>query len=157
MDRHGRQRLLKKNGQAIIEILPAILIFIMVLSACLRYFEVFRDAVEKEQVARNLMFAKIGNSGTLTTPASQLTNPGTQDPSTNGIQFDIEGGRVPVLVTNAFVDRSVGCFAVFPPSWKKQTPTSDIFAPGSGGGFPPVQVNTYAVIHRNASTPSCPF
>ncbi len=160
MDRYGRQRLLKRRsgGQALIEILPATLIFVMVISVTLRYFEIFRDAVEKEQVARNLLFAKIGNSGTLTTPPSQLANPrqiNPQDTATSPIQFDIEGGRVAVDSTNAFVGSDATCFSAFPPDWRKENP---IFFPGIGSGaFPSVFVLTYAVIYRNASQGSCPF
>ncbi len=138
-----------------IEIVPAILIFAMVISAALRYFEIFRGAVESEQVARNLMMAKIGNSGTLTTPASQLANPAQTTPSDRGttpLQMDIEGGRASVVESNVFIDPTVTCFSTYPPEWKKLYSTSQIFVYGGAREATPIQITTYATICRKAPT-----
>ena len=144
-----------------IEILPAVLIFVMVLTAILQYFTVFRGAVENEQVVRNLMLAKIANSGTLTTPAGQLSNSSQTQPrdtSTPGLQMDVEGRRGIVVPTNVFVDHKNPCFSVFPPEWKQNLPTSGIFAMGAQKGFPSIQLVTYAVIYRTMSNNArCPF
>jgi hypothetical protein len=155
MGRHGRQRLLspRRSGQAMIEIVPAILIFAMVISAALRYFEIFRNAVESEQVARNLIMAKIANSGTLTTPASQLNNPlqpTPSDRSTRPVTLQIEGAAVPVVENNIFVDPGVVCFSVYPPDWKRVYSTSQIFVYGGSAERPPVQIMTYASICRRS-------
>jgi hypothetical protein len=136
-----------------IEIIPAILIFAMVVSASLRYFEIFRGAVEAEQVARNLMMAKIGNSGTMTTPASQLINPAQASPTDAGtkpIVMDIEGSAAPVIESNAFIDTSVTCFSTFPTDWKKLYSTSQIFVYGGATEPNPVQITTYASVCRKA-------
>ena len=55
----------KKNGQAMIEFLPAILLFIVILVVSVVFFMGLRESTLLQEAARNAAFAKISNSGPL--------------------------------------------------------------------------------------------
>lgn len=61
-----------KSGQALIEFLPAIILFFVVIGASLVFFIGLRESFHMQIAARNAMFAKIRNSGPLITPAGAL-------------------------------------------------------------------------------------
>ncbi len=61
-----------KSGQALIEFLPAIILFFVVIGASLIFFIGLRESFHMQVAARNAIFAKIRNSGPLVTPAGAL-------------------------------------------------------------------------------------
>jgi hypothetical protein len=64
----------KKNaqGQALIEVLPAILLFFVVIGASIIFFIGLRESFYMQMAARNSLFAKIRNSGPLVTTSNSL-------------------------------------------------------------------------------------
>jgi len=147
MGRHGRQQLLgpsrdSRKGQAIIELLPSVIIFFTVIVAGLNYFRVMRAAVIRQEVVRNSVFALINNSGTLTTPPNLLSSVG----DTSTVPAGVESG-VPVIRAHSFVSGGSSCFSVNPPGLLAavETPLLPMF---SSGETPVVNFVTYAVINR---------
>jgi hypothetical protein len=148
MGRHGRQQLLSprrsgRSGQAIVELLPAVIVFFTVIVAALNYFRVMRAAVIRQEAVRNQVFAIINNSGTLTTPPNLL-----QDIKGIGtLQAGIEG-YVPIIKDHSFIAGNSSCIIVYPPDVvaNVETPLLSMFS--SGSGTPSVNFMTYAVIHR---------
>jgi len=132
-----------KKGQAIVELLPAVIIFFTVIVAGLNYFRVMRAAVIRQEVVRNSVFALINNSGTLTTPPNLLSSVGHTQTSQAGV---LEAG-VPVIERHTFVAGSSMCFFVNPPELIESvdTPLLSMF---SSGAKPSVKFMTYAVINR---------
>lgn len=61
-----------KSGQALIEFLPAIILFFVVIGASLVFFIGLRESFHMQVAARNAIFAKIRNSGPLVTPSGAL-------------------------------------------------------------------------------------
>jgi hypothetical protein len=61
-----------KSGQALIEFLPAIILFFVVIGVSLVFFIGLRESFHMQVAARNAMFAKIRNSGPLVTPPTAL-------------------------------------------------------------------------------------
>lgn len=61
-----------KSGQALIEFLPAIILFFVVIGVSLVFFVGLRESFHMQVAARNAMFAKIRNSGPLVTPSGAL-------------------------------------------------------------------------------------
>jgi hypothetical protein len=155
MGRHGRQQLLSsssrgRKGQAIIELLPAVIIFFTVVVAALNYFRVMRAAVIRQESARNALFAVISNSGTLTTPPNLLQDPRGQGMTPNGAGL-IEGGAGNannVLAAPQFVGADARCFSVTPPELNLGVETK-LMPMFSSGGTPTVKILTYAVINRS--------
>ncbi|MEO5668715.1 MAG: hypothetical protein ABIR96_11705 [Bdellovibrionota bacterium] len=155
MARHGRQQLLKRassrSGQAIIELLPSVIIFFTVIVAALNYFRVMRAAVIREEVVRNSVFALINNSGTLTTPPNLLADAGSSSEQV------ADAGIIETGVPNAvkimskskykFVGGASTCFVVYPSDAiaKVGTPLFSMFSSGSPSS---VDFLTYAVINR---------
>jgi len=134
-----------KSGQAIIELLPSILLFLIVVGAGLSYFQMMREVTIRQEVVRNLAFAKINNVGTLTTPLSQGDN-----------RVTIEGFPVPdaPITQNRFefVSRTDDCFSVSPENVSKPLSAGSVFGIGP---LTPINVTTYAVIYRRPSS-DCP-
>jgi len=56
----------KKKGQALIEFIPVMMVFMVLISACLTYFRALKHATIRQEVVRNLAFSQINNSGSLT-------------------------------------------------------------------------------------------
>jgi hypothetical protein len=161
MGRNGRQQLLKPNrfkdrprrrGQAIVELLPAVVIFFAVIVAALNYFRVMRAAVIRQEAVRNAVFSVIHNSGTLTTPPNllqQVANKGGTNVRNAGT---VEAGRAafPVIGGHSFVGGAATCFRIYPtdPIREVETPLLSFFAGGAAGGTPSVSFMTYAVVSR---------
>jgi hypothetical protein len=61
-----------KSGQALIEFLPAIILFFVIIGASLVFFIGLRESFHMQVAARNALFAKVRNSGPLITPADAL-------------------------------------------------------------------------------------
>lgn len=154
MERHGRQQLLKpsiakkllrssKSGQALVELLPATILFFTVMVGAFSYFKVMRSAVFRQEVVRNMAFAAIGNMGSMTTPPN-LLRPVT---STNlaGVGTD---GRFLASSRQVFVDASTSCFQVAPRDGSHSIGTKlPAFFQDS---VPEVKFTTYAVVQRLA-------
>jgi hypothetical protein len=127
--------------------LPAAIIFIALMVAALSYFKVMRAAVIRQEVVRNLTFAKINNSGTLTSPGGHLANSG-------GMGTDlIPAGLGGFLGRHGFVGRETPCILVRPAEAVGAYPTEMLstFVPTTAE----VSVLTYGVIYR-FPTSSCP-
>lgn len=141
-----------KSGQALVEMLPSLVIFLVVMSAGLAYFRIMRNATIRQEVVRNLAFAKINNTGTMTTSLSQavgevqfLDGQPVLQGDRNDDVYDVPGG--------AYV--KADCFTVSP---REATVSAEV-PPGavySLGELNPVDITTYAVVYRNVSGQSCP-
>lgn len=150
---HGRQQLLKparhsrRSGQAIVELLPSIIIFFTVIVAALNYFRVMRAAVIRQEAVRNSVFAVINNSGTLTTPPNLLQDPTATALKPVGV---IEGGSQALLSSAQFVAGTSRCFTIYPadPVRNVEAPLLSFFSGAAGGGTPTVSFLTYGVIAR---------
>ncbi len=129
----------KNSGQALIEFLPSAIIFIIVVGAGLNYFQVMREAVIRQEVVRSVMFGKIDNSGTLTTPTSQRT-----------YSFSLKGfpeqGEVVTEQRFEPIQSSDSCFMTTPETVRKRLNTRDVQFLGK---LADVNITTYAVIYRN--------
>jgi hypothetical protein len=100
----------RSSGQAMVELMPAIMLFMLVVSAGLAYFRVMRAAARNEEASRNIAFAKINNAGTLTTVDIV---PGSDKPTP--LQLTIEGTPLSVATSkDDFIDRTAGCIVVTP-------------------------------------------
>lgn len=94
----------EKKGQAIIEMLPMIVIFLVAISASIAYFQMMRNAILVQEAARNAAFAKINNSGPMVTPPARQ-NRGVQ---TSTYRIIAGGNSDPVLGPGN------SCITVFP-------------------------------------------
>ncbi len=65
-----------KSGQAMIEFLPAILLFIVILIVSTVFFMGLRESTLLQEAARNAAFAKISNSGPLVSRENRAGAPG---------------------------------------------------------------------------------
>lgn len=132
------------SGQAMVEFLPAIMIFVMVMSAGLAYFRVMRAAALRQEAVRNMAFAKIDNSGTLTT----VDTP-DEGKSAASVGIAIEGRSVDAITSgnNAFIDSGVSCFRVVP-SGTAQMALEVKYREGASAALP-VVLTTFAVVCRN--------
>jgi hypothetical protein len=134
-----------RKGQAIIELLPSVLLFLIVVGGGLSYFQMMREVTIRQEVVRNLAFAKINNVGTLTTPLSQ----GANEVLIEGFPA---GGRVIGPSRFDFVSRTDGCFTVTPSLVRKPIQAGSVFGIGA---LTPINVTTYAVIYRRPDV-NCP-
>lgn len=153
----------RERGQAMMEFLPAMLVFATVLSSAFAFYKAVRWATIRQEVVRNLAMATIANSGTLTTP-SELS-----DGSQNALKFgsnvvftdrslastDLGNGGQGVLPVNSqnAISGSATCFRVYParPGGGSQEPfaITGIF----GAGANPEQnfeIMSRATIYRGA-------
>lgn len=121
MLKSSRHRLSQKKGQAFIEFVASVFVFAIVISASLSYFRYMRHVSIKQEVVRNVMFAKIKNSGTLTTGRSELSRAPSRFMTLN------EGGADMVLAPdqNDVIDATVSCVMV----------SSEAEGPNLGGFF----------------------
>ena len=58
-----------RAGQAMMEFLPAMMVFTTVVSGAFSFYKAVRWATIRQETTRNLAMATISNSGTLTTPS----------------------------------------------------------------------------------------
>ena len=63
-----------RSGQAMIEFLPAVLLFFVIIGTSLVFFIGLRESFQMQIAARNAMFAKIRNSGPLISTANTDLN-----------------------------------------------------------------------------------
>ena len=101
-----------KKGQAMIEFLPAILLFIVILIVSVVFFIGLRESTLLQEAARNAAFAKIANSGPLVSRNKSL-DPGAT--SQKYYSFPLTGAK------NVEVDNTNFCFVATP------QPTSEGF------------------------------
>lgn len=93
---------LKNNkGQAMIEFLPAILLFIVILIVSVVFFIGLRESTLLQESARNAAFAKIANSGPLVSRQNRSGAP-------NLYQFPMSGSK------NVEVNNDKTCFSATP-------------------------------------------
>lgn len=90
-----------KKGQAMIEFLPAILLFIVIMSVSFIFFMGLRESTLLQEAARNAAFAKIANSGPLVSRENRSS-------ATNYYEFPLEGAQ------NIEIDNSKTCFSATP-------------------------------------------
>lgn len=129
------------------EMALSMVVFIILISAAASYYKVMRTSIIRQEVVRNLIFAKINNSGSLTSipsdsSGSRLYLGGIGSP------FTVEAGN-PVEISQVN-----SCFMVVPggdANLKVKTPYEDSSSGSSGGASQTGEVNilTYAVIYRN--------
>jgi hypothetical protein len=94
-------RFKNNKGQAMIEFLPAVLLFIVILIVSTVFFIGLRESTLLQEAARNAAFAKISNSGPL---VSRANRSGAQ----NLYEFPMSGSQ------NIIVDNSKTCFSATP-------------------------------------------
>jgi hypothetical protein len=137
-----------RSGQAMVELLPSLILFFMVMSAGLAYFRVMRMAVMRQEAVRNIAFAKIANKGSLTTSRVEAEN---------GISLssDMGGGGVSVVPEsrNDFVSYEQDCFTVTSASAIYKVSMSSIYSIGVPKD---VDITSYATVYRRPSG-TCPF
>lgn len=148
---------LKNSGQAVMELLPAMMMFFIVLFACLSYFRAMRSAVMREEAVRNVAFAKINNSGTLTTMPNQITalRPGcggnTQTLCVGGEVIGSNTAFYRAIVGDKRVNSSANCFVL---NLEGGLSSLELGPLGfSSAGEPKmsardINITTYAVVHR---------
>lgn len=90
-----------KSGQAMIEFLPAILLFIVILIVSTVFFMGLRESTLLQEAARNAAFAKISNSGPLVSRENRAGAPGFYT-------FPMIGTQ------NVLVDKDKTCFVASP-------------------------------------------
>ncbi len=139
----SRRSVSSRRGQAVVELLPAVLIFLLVTTAAMTYFRTLRHATLRQEVVRNLAFAKIANSGTLTTPTEQS---GGELP----VQYAASGERSVAGIqasANAFVSNENVCFRIVP-----HEPTTEVSLSGvyGMGDLVKVPFSTSSVVYRGA-------
>ena len=62
----------RKSGQAMIEFIPAVILFIFLMMASYVFFRGLRESIQGQEAARNMAFAKIANSGPLVSEGGGL-------------------------------------------------------------------------------------
>lgn len=148
-----------KRGQAITEFIPSMIIFFMVITGALAFYRVIRSATIKQEVVRNLTFAKIRNSGTLTTTPEQVRGGGSAGDLPELI---IEGGPVAGVTgfsygiargQHDFVTHRSNCFTVYPSSPNETQNLGPLYLGGNDLGD--LSFSTYAVMYRDLGA-SCP-
>jgi hypothetical protein len=134
-----------KRGQAVVELLPSVFLFLIVVTAGLSYFRMMREVTIRQEVVRAMAFSKIDYSGTLTTPLTQ----------SEGVLF-LEGLPNGVAVDSSrfeFVGRLDPCFSVTPENVTQQIEAGSVFGLGR---LNPLNVATYAVMYRVPGVAQCP-
>lgn len=145
-----------RSGQAIAELLPAMTIFFMLLGGAMAYYKVVRTATIKQEVVRNLLFAKINNSGTLTSTTGQIDSGGGGGENLTGLRLEgANTGAVEVVKNNQndFISSDTSCFTVIPAEASVGLPLGSLLL---GGDLGVVNVSTFAVMYRNAGGARCP-
>ncbi len=132
-----------KKGQAIFEILPSTMVFAVCIFSSLIYYRYLREQQLRHEAIRNIVFAKINNSGPLTTV------PEDYGESTLGFEWKFTSGQVVNKTHNCFVARA-----------ENSTATRSSYTPwlklkDSGGNqMLPMNVDVRGVIYRRPGS-SC--
>jgi len=129
------------KGQALVEFIPALVLFLIVISAGLAYFRVMRAGVIRQEAVRNLAFAKIANSGTLTTTSMQVDQ-----------AIVVSEIAAVTSQNNLDIGSSEPCFKVSPNEFVKEVNVGGVYGLKD---LLPVKILTYAVIYRDALKGSC--
>lgn len=144
------------SGQAIMELLPAMMMFFVVLFACLAYFRAMRSSVMREEAVRNVAFAKINNSGTLTTTLNQTSSGrvGCGGPNQTlcvGAEMIESGsGFYSSVPRDRFVRSTNNCFVLNLEGGVSSVPIGpmNFNAGGTPRNSEDIKISTYAVVHR---------
>jgi len=142
--RSKQKRNSARSGQALVELLPSLVLFLLVMSAGLAYYRVMRVAVIRQEVVRNLAFAKIDYSGTLTTTDREVAD---------GVSL-FNDFTVMASDPSDFVGYTEPCFTVTPENVSEKVDSvTPVYGIGSIRG---VDITTYAVVYRQPRG-GCPF
>lgn len=96
------------RGQSLVEFLPAILLFMVVIAASLVFFMGLRESFQMQEAARNAAFTKIANSGPMISNANRSS-------VKDQYEFPMSTG-----LRNVDVNQTTTCFAVTPNSGETQ-------------------------------------
>lgn len=106
------------RGQAMIEFLPLMGIFIVVMSASLAFFRSLREGVLRQEALRNIYFASVRNMGTMTSPPESRQSSGN-------IIVDLEGNR---LIQKAEpIGPNTPCYFITPGEIQTDVPIKGIY------------------------------
>jgi hypothetical protein len=127
------------------EMAISMVVFIILISAAASYYKVMRTSIIRQEVVRNMIFAKINNSGNLTSVPSDSTS-GRLYLGGLGSEFNIPGG-------GDVITQSDACFMVIPGgdaniSVKVPYEGRSIASQGGAVKTEEVKITTYAVIYR---------
>ena len=140
-----------KRGQAIFEILPGTMVFATVVFSSIIYYRILREQQLRLEAVRNIAFAKINNSGPLTTVPDDW-NAGLSVGTQGGYEFPVLAGG-----QNAPVGRTDNCFRVMgepgPATASAKSPWMSL--PGSGSPQIPVPITTWAIVNRRPAGGTC--
>jgi hypothetical protein len=134
-----------KSGQAMMEMAISMVVFIILISAAASYYKVMRTAIIRQEVARNMIFAKINNSGNLTSLPPDVSGGRLY---LGGVEsgFNIAGG-------GGIVTQRDSCLMVIPggdANISVGVPYEERSVASTGGAVKSqeVKITTYAVIYR---------
>lgn len=145
----------RRSGQSMMELLPAMAIFFMLLSGALAYYRAIRDATIKQEVVRNLIFTKINNSGTLTSPPNQVATAGGVALQTLSFS-EFTGVSNVALVgggNNKFMTNDADCFTAIP---DQANATLSLGSIPFGGSLGTINFASYGVMYRDVKGGHCP-
>ncbi len=131
----------KQSGQAMLELIPAITLFLIIITAALAFFRVMREATLRQEVVRNLTFAKMANMGTLTSPPNQIDAAGTTPKD-----LRLKGSDVITGAANTFISERDACFAVLPSNANTSIPVTGVYIIQKY--LTPVDIQTFSIVHR---------
>jgi hypothetical protein len=140
-----------KRGQAVFEILPATMVFGTVVFASLIYYRILREQQIRLEAVRNIAFAKINNSGPLTTVPSDWgakLSVGTP----NEFEFDVVAASA-----NRPVDRGALCFRVMGEPGIATSSAQTPWLKLKGASRIPlvVPITTWAIVNRRPAGGTC--
>lgn len=136
------------SGQAMMEMALSMVIFIILISAAASYYKVMRTAILRQEVSRNLIFAKINNAGSLTSIPRDSLN-GRLYLGGLGSSYTVQASG------QSIIDPNSSCITVIPggdASVKVGVPFETKSSKDSGGSVSKAEVNilTYSVIYRRS-------
>jgi len=132
-----------KSGQAIIEFVPAMVLFFIVLSAGFSYYRLMRSAQIREEAVRNVIFQKINYSGTLTS---------TFVDASRAAERSIFLGDGALANPTEVLERA-SCIGAVPNGLRKEV--GDRTIASMVDNLPTFDLVTYAVIYRFPGGPPC--
>ena len=148
--KHRERKRRNQQGQALVELLPSLMVFLTILVAGLSYFQVMREASVRQEVVRNLAFAKIENSGTLTTPPNHLVDAQASIALAAPALSPIEEGASILLGEHAFVGCADQSISIYPQEPRVNVPIYLLQAFGGSGRLPVININTFSFLFREA-------
>lgn len=133
-----------RKGQAMIEFLPLLGIFIIVMSASLAFFRSLREGILRQEALRNLYFASTKNVGTLTSP-----------PEFPGQSPILDLLRQPLIDRPVAINPMTPCYFITPGAAQVESPIKGIYLL-ENKITDAIQYRHYGVIRR-LSGPPCRF